>query len=153
MAEFEVWLTRTGKPILNLRSAYANASHYGYLLTNPDQLLDPGSVVWRRNTVTSPFVDGDLEVHATKSAQSVAFSVLILDAVHSGIQQKLADLIEALSQRVYELHIRMENLVEYAWQCRRADYGVGITRRVIHGHSMEVKISAPRRALSIQGPI
>lgn len=153
MAEFEAWITRPGDSDLNLRSAYEGIDPFGYIITNPEQLIDPGAVVWRRNTVTSPFVDGDLEVHATKSAQSLVYSVLILYPAHTAIQTALADLIDAIEQPSYDFHLRLEGLVEYAWQCRRADYGVGITRRMIHGHSMEVKISSPRRALSLIGPI
>ncbi len=152
MAEIVQFTIQSASGTLNIHSAKTAPTPHGFLVTNPDSLIDPGAIAWRRYLVTSPFCDGDIEVHSVLGTSTLALQVLILATSQVDMQAKQLLLLTAIRNRVWELHIVIDG-TEWAWQCRRADYGLQFSRRSIHALSCQVNISAPRRPLSVLGPI
>lgn len=91
--------------------------------SNGTSLFDPGTVSWRREMVTSPYVHGAFEAGAVKDIVQASVELNIFAATQTALQTAETNLINAFSQSTYTLTLGVDG-TNYAWTCLRADYHV-----------------------------
>lgn len=86
-------------------------------------LFEPGTVSWRREMVTSPYVHGAFEAGAVKDIVQASAVINIFAATQAALQTAETNLINAFSQATYTMTLGVDG-TNYAWTCLRADYHV-----------------------------
>ncbi len=113
--------------------------------------LQVGSVSWRREVATSPFVYGRVAVHEVMDSAESAVEVHVLGASHAEVRSNLTPLIVAFTQQYsYELRISVEGQVNY-WTCERADYKVGFMTETLAAKLVPVAFSFHRHPTPVAG--
>lgn len=141
----------TGLTTINLQTAKASSTQIGYLVTNPEQLIDPGAIVWKRQMAGSPYVDGEVQVNAKMQNTTLAMDILVLQKTPANLQTALTALLAILKQSFYVTVL--VDATQYKWACWCADIGVSLGRRTVHAGSAVVSVSAPRSPVPVSGPI
>lgn len=142
--------------LINLREANTNPSGpYGYLLSDPESLIDFGSVEWRRNMVTSPYMHGAYEATAVLDMAPVTFQVSILGdpsnaGTHTFIHDRLGDFVYQIQSAEWELEIILGGMT-YRWLCLRANYQIKMDRIMWRGTVARVIVSTLRYPIPIEG--
>lgn len=100
-------------------------------------------VTWRRQEVTSPFVEGTYIVGAVRENITEAVSVWVRGETFSELDARVEALIGALGQMTYRFMLRLEDSAHY-WTCWPADYTVSGQREYLHSRLVLVKATMPR---------
>lgn len=110
--------------------------------------IGPGAVSWRRDTVTSPYVGGDVLVHAVKDVQVIPVNLRVVGTTAEDLHTKIQTLTDAVSQFSYTVTAVIDN-VEYEWTCQPADWSVGSSGAWMDMHlrslTQPVTLSIPRQ--------
>lgn len=130
-----------GMPILDIND------HVNYQVG--DQILG-GNQTWNRQTVKSPYVDGEIMVNRTRGQVQEQFAVQVFGDTQVAMQQNIATLIDAFSQFTYQLSIEMENAT-YTYQCDTSDYTVDWTNTRMMAKKALVKLQFPRSPKLVSG--
>jgi len=113
--------------------------------------LDVGSVSWRREVVTSPFVHGRFPIHEVKDAAESRLMVYTQGADHAGLKANIEQLLQAFTEQYdYELRIQVEGQ-DYHWRCERADYQVGFVTEMLAARFVPVVLSFHRHPIQAAG--
>lgn len=114
----------------------------------------PGAQVWRRETVTSPYVHGRFLVQSTKAEQIVPLVIQVLGTDGSDLGVKVGDLLDAFSQPAYTLTEQFSGTLA-AWTCEMADYSVGpggaLNDLDLFFHAAEITLAIPRAPKPLAG--
>ena len=118
-------------------------------------LLEPGTVAWRREMVTSPYVHGAYEAGAIKDIVQATAALNIFAATQGALQTAVTNAINAFTQSTYTLTLGVDG-TNYAWTCLRADYTIGLTELRTFGDTTRVwckgVFAFPRQPVPSTGP-
>lgn len=115
--------------------------------------VDIGSVTWRKETVTSPFVHGRTPVHEVKDVTESKVGVYVMGDTRATLDGNIETLIEAFTEQYsYELRLQVEGR-DYHWRCERADYQVAFQTEMIAAAKIPVIFSFFRHPVQMQGVI
>lgn len=107
--------------------------------------VNVGSASWRREFVTSPFVEGRVPVHEVKDAAESSIAVYCTGPDMSTLQANIQELLEAFTEQYsYELHITA-NGMQHRWICERADYQVAFATETVLARFVPVQLSFHRK--------
>lgn len=97
----------------------------------------------RRHSVSSPFYDGEWEVHSTLTNVQETLEVFVNGADQLIVTDNITRLKEAFSQSLYNVRISMDLDVQ-VWRCFPAEYV--LKRGQVNAHNMraEMTFSIPR---------
>lgn len=113
-----------------------------------------GAIAWRRNTVRSPFVAGDMLVSAVKEQVSSNVTVRVHGSSASQLHTRLAALARAFEQFTYHLNIILGG-VQYSYVCQPADYVVGDeegwNKYGLMVYQQDVRFNVPRNPIPVVG--
>lgn len=94
--------------------------HVNYIVS--EQLMG-AQQTWNRQTVKSPFVDGEFTVHRAAGSRHEALGVQVLGGTQTQLQVNLQALTDALSQFRFQLTMVLDE-TSRTWQCETADFTV-----------------------------
>lgn len=108
-----------------------------------------GTVTWDRNTVSSPYVDGDVTVSRRRPNINETIQVNILASSQAVMLTNIKALAEAFCQDTYTLTITMSGQT-YQYKCESADYSIewGIK---MHSDQCMMVFSVPRKPIALAG--
>jgi hypothetical protein len=110
-----------------------------------------GSVTWRRESVTSPYVHGRIPVHEVKDAAESSLVVHCFGETSAAAMTNLGVLLEAFTgQWDYSIALNVDG-VNYQWRCERADYEVGFITETILAKLIPVSFTFHRHPIPLQG--
>lgn len=113
--------------------------------------LRVGSVTWRKESATSPFVHGRVPIYEVKDAAESSIVVYVLGSTHAALTTNVATLLEAFTEQYsYELRLQVEGQ-DYHWRCERADYEVGFATETLNARFVPVTLSFFRHPVAVQG--
>jgi hypothetical protein len=114
--------------------------------------LTSGQVRWRRDTATSPFVHGAVEVGAVKDEPEGAMVVRVVAATQGALQTAIDNLLDAVSLASWTLSVSLDGTA-YTWTCGRASYTVTFDFAFHRGKTARVALTFPRHPVPTAGPI
>lgn len=134
-SSFDVTLTRLelGLGTLDLND------HANYLIA---ENMMGAAQTWNRQTVKSPFVDGEFTVHRAKAQRQETLAVQVLGGTQTILQANLKALTDALSQFRFTWAITMDE-TNRSWSCETADYTVDFSRDRWMAHKVLVTAQIP----------
>lgn len=91
----------------------------------PDGTFGPGEQTHRRLTVSSPWVRGRFATSIVADAQIAPLQVLVQSPTEVELDQRIAHLIDAMTQFTYTITFTQYGLGTNSWVCEQADYAVG----------------------------
>lgn len=136
------------RPVLGLPDLNIN-DHVKYVVSSD---IMGGTITWRRQSVQSPYVEGEITVSRVRGVVEDKFSVDVLGVVQSDMQQNVADLIAAFTQDNFNMTIRIDDAT-YTWVCEACDYSMDWSVPRMHGLKTQVKFSLRRSPIPINGPV
>src|SRR5690348_4876758 len=104
--------------------------HARYVVTSEG--LGNSQTTRKRETVTSPFYDGEYEVHSVKENVKETIGVYVLGQSQSMLTENILLLVDAFEQSVYNLRLTLDEHRE-VWICNSADYS--IDRSQVNAHN------------------
>ena len=115
----------------------------------------PGGVVWRRQTVQSPFSSGRYLTGRQKDQAVAPLAIRVTGTNEADCLGKVATLVAAFEQFEYQLSMTVET-VTYTWNCECADwtFGEGGALQTFHlrAYKQEVVFEIPRHPVPVAGP-
>lgn len=96
------------------------------------EALNDRQVQWRKQQVTSPYVDGTYTTAAVKENVSEALSIWVRAADPLELATRIAQVTDALDQLTYTLMFRSNNYVEYWTAVEPADYTINMAHELRH---------------------
>lgn len=116
----------------------------------------PGEVVWRRQAVSSPYVDGSFLVNATRDQVTTPLGIRVTGSSRTDCMNKVGTLCRAFEQFSYELTITVDG-TDFTYTCDPADYswGEGGALQTFHikAYKQEVNFMIPRSPIPVAGPV
>lgn len=110
-----------------------------------------GSVTWRKEAATSPYVDGRVIVHETRDAAEGSLVVYCMGDTHATLETNLSALLTAFTKQYsYQVKLQVEG-VDHHWECERADYEVGYVTETVFARRVPVSLSFMRSPIAVQG--
>lgn len=117
--------------------------------TTPD--IDPGQVSWRRESATSPYVDGEFTISRAKEESEGKVTIEVVATSQSLLRTYIGDLINAFTQEEFNLIFDIDGAV-YTWTCEAADYAVKWEHIRFHSFHALVGFQFPRSPIPVAGP-
>lgn len=105
--------------------------------------LGERTVSRRRTTITSPFYDGEYEVHSVRENVKEVLQVYVLGPSQSQVTEHLLLLEDAFEQFVYNVRVTMDEHRE-VWTCQSADWSVDRSHVNAHNVRAHMRIEIPR---------
>jgi hypothetical protein len=109
-----------------------------------------GTQTWRRQTVLSPYVDGEYTVNATRARVEERFGVQVYGPDQLTLQENIARLVDAISQFRFQLRLDLDE-APWIWQCESADYAVDFSQARMMARTALVTMTIPRSPKLIRG--
>lgn len=107
--------------------------------------IEVGAMAWRKEAVTSPFVDGRVPVHEVKDSVESRVLIYCKGSDYATLQSNIAALITAFTEQYsYELSITAQG-IETRWTCERADYKTGYMTETLLARHVPVQFSFHRK--------
>lgn len=106
------------------------------------ETLFGGQQSWNRQTVKSPFVDGEFTVHRSMSQRQERVGIQVLGDTQTTLQTNLDALLTALSQFRFNL-IWTADSVQRTYNCETADYQIDFSRERWMARKVLVTASVP----------
>ena len=117
--------------------------------------VGPGARVWRKETVTSPFVHGRAVVAQVLDAGSFPLLVRVKALTAGSLATRIAALIAAVEQPVYNTTVVIDG-VTWTWRCETADTAIGdggsLDPHGLRSLQQLVTCSIPRHPVPLAGP-
>jgi hypothetical protein len=111
-----------------------------------------GQVAWRRNTVSSPWLDGDVTINRTRGMVTEQLAVEVLGANLSEAQTNVVTLIEAFIQSRFTLTADFGDLeVSQVYDCEAADYQISWSGPRLVASQLQVVLGVPRQPVALAG--
>lgn len=115
----------------------------------------PGSVVWRRQAISSVFAHGRYLTSAQKEQVISPLGVRTYGADEDGCLAAVGTLVAAFEQFSYELTMTI-GATTFTWECEPADYMVGDSGAIQKFHLMsfqqETMFDIPHFPIPVAGP-
>lgn len=141
------------RPVLDLDDLDIVNDTYD-VMYDESNLLDIGSVVWRRQTVESPDVPGRMLTSVVKDVEQKSLRIEVSAGTMPDLQDAIGTLLDAVFQSHYQLRISFASGdVVYRWHCEPADVNVGFTYQHVLGLVAPVTLLIPCSPLPVAGPI
>lgn len=136
--------TELGLADLNLND------HINYYVSN-DSIFS-GTVQYRRNTVTSPYVASGVTVNAVADLVQDVFAVEVLGGTSGalGTANNYAAIVAAFGQYDFNLTFSFDSGV-YTYACQTSDYTTDWTQGRGLANQLEVKFTLYRSPIAING--
>jgi hypothetical protein len=134
-------VTREGSTSLELNDGVT------YILTDR---VTPGPITWRRESVTSPYLDGEFTVSRVREESDLQLVVDVIGTTLSEIDTAVEVLIDALTQPAFEITFTVED-VTYQWSCEAGDYVMAFENVRFYNRRTTVAFTIPRHPVPIQG--
>lgn len=83
-----------------------------------------GQQTWNRQTVKSPFVDGEFLVHRSMANRQENLQIQVLGADQAELQANVQALLDAARQFNFLITLTMDNAAPRVWSCQTADFTV-----------------------------
>lgn len=109
-----------------------------------------GTVSWRRQTVQSPFVEGQFTVGAVRDQVEDKFAIEVKGAGQVELQDNLRTLIDAFSQSTFNLTLQLD-AAPYTYSCEASDYAIDWTQTRWHNRQVLVTFSLRRSPVPVNG--
>lgn len=109
-----------------------------------------GTQSWQRQSVRSPYVDGEFTVNRTRARVDEKFSVQVMGADQLMLQDNLAQVIDAFSQHRFVLTVEMDGAV-YSYDCEASDYTIDWTGPRWMAKTVLVTFMVPRQPRLLTG--
>lgn len=100
-------------------------------------------VTWRKQEVTSPFIEGTFVTGAVRENVLEQVNVYVRGESHSQLAQRVKRLTDAFGQLSYRMMLRFDDVARY-WDCQPADYTVVTQREFVHARMALVRAQVPR---------
>ena len=115
--------------------------------------IQVGKLVWRKDTVTSPYVHGRFPVREVMDAVESTLVVYAKGESHAVLTENIGVLIAPFTeQSEYELQINVEGQ-SYHWRCERADYEVAFATETLNALLVPVQFTIYRSPIAVAGVI
>lgn len=118
-------------------------------------LIEPGTVAWRREMVTSPYVSGAYEAGAVLDIVQASVTVNIFASSAANLTTAVTNIKNAFVQSTYTLALGLDGQT-YSWTCLRADYTIGLTKlRTFNDSTVQWTqgvFAFPRQPVPVAGP-
>lgn len=101
------------------------------------------AVTRRRQTVTSPFYDGEFETHSVKENVKERVQIWVNASSQSELVENIILLEDAFSQSVYNIRKTLDESRE-VWTCQSADYTVDQSHVYAHNCTALFSADVPR---------
>jgi len=105
--------------------------------------LGDKTVARRRTTVTSPFYDGEYEVHSVRENVRESLQVYVLGPSQSQLTEHILLLEDIFEQFVYNIRVTLDEHRE-VWTCQSADWSVDRSHVQAHNNRAVFKVEVPR---------
>jgi hypothetical protein len=110
-----------------------------------------GSVTWRREIATSPYVAGRIPIQEVKDAAESSVGIYVAGTTAAELHANLATLLAAFTEQyTYQLRINVDG-IDNQWRCERADYEVGFVTEMLAAKYLPVMFSFHRHPTPVQG--
>jgi hypothetical protein len=109
-----------------------------------------GTVSWRRQTVQSPWIEGQFTVGAVRDQVEDKFVVEVLGADQPSLQVNLQNLIKAFSQSSFNLTVQLDTAY-YTYACEASDYTIDWTNTRFMAKQVQVSFSLRRSPVPVNG--
>lgn len=146
MSDFEHFHCEISRLELSLAPLDLN-DHVNYQVAS--EILG-GSQTWRRMSVSSPYVDGEYTVNATRGRVEERFGVQVYAEDQQTLQENIGLLVDAVSQFRFQLRLEMDEAV-YIWQCEAADYTLDFNQSRMMAKRALVNLLIPRSPKLVRG--
>lgn len=131
---------------LGLSSLNIN-DHIKYITTT--QIMG-GQVTWQRNSVSSPYVDGDVTISRRRPSVNDVFVVDVIGANHATIRTNLQALVAAFLQDKFNIIITLDGAT-YQYQCETSDYSIEWNHAKIHDKRITAQFNVMRKPIAVSG--
>lgn len=111
-----------------------------------------GSVAWQRQTVSSPYIDGDVAISRRRPDVTETVEILVYGSGHANLRSNVGTLITAFTQEDYNLAFTFDGNIR-KYDCKCADYTVQYDQALIHSKMHRVRFMVPRNPVAISGGI
>jgi hypothetical protein len=114
--------------------------------------LEPGQQKWRRQVVSSPFVDGSFTTHRSRDRREPTFVVDVMGSDESEMSTHMADLLEAFSQDTFQLGWTIDGEATLI-QGEAADYQMNYENTRVAARRRQVAFTLPIQPIPITGSL
>ena len=108
-----------------------------------DGSFEESAVAFRRQTVTSPFLEGEFVVTALRGNVNESLNVWVKESDAFALQMSLKTLKAAFGQPQFTLERTVEN-VKTTFYCYASDYAVTTQRPLLHANMAQFKATRVR---------
>ena len=105
--------------------------------------LRPGDIGYRREQVSSPWVDGEFTVHRHKESPEAQIVINVQGDSQSQLKAHIETLVKAFTQDEFDLELEI-NGAKWFWRGEAADHAIGWGRERRHALSVPVGFQFPR---------
>lgn len=109
-------------------------------------------VTYDRQTVSSPYVNGDITVHRRRGTVSEKFSVYVLGDTQTELQTNIRTLIQAFSQDKFNLSLMLDG-IEWSYMCEASDYQVEWANTNFFAQKVKVTFTLLRSPIALVGGV
>lgn len=140
---FTANVTRTDLGLANL-----NINDYTKYITTT-QIMG-GQVTWQRNSVSSPYVDGDVTISRRRPSVNDVFAINVIGTTHAIVKTNLQTLVQAFLQDKFNIIITVDGAT-YQYECETSDYSVEWNHAKFHEKMITVTFNVMRKPIAISG--
>lgn len=137
---------KVSRDLLSLGDLDINASPYR--LAGPTTL--GGTQSWERNTVSSPFVDGEVTVHRRRTNVQDRIVVYVSGTDLANLFANVRTLVDAFTQDRFTLQINIGTSVNQ-WDCETSDYSVVVDTPHMVAKYGVVEFNVIRKPVALAG--
>jgi hypothetical protein len=122
--------------------------HTNYVLAGPNVM--GGTVQWDRQTVSAPWVDGDITVARRRGNVMDQITIYVTGSDQSALNSNISTLISAFTQDRFGMQISTGG-ANHAWDCECADYQVEWDTVHVYAKYVKVTFTIPRKPVPTAG--
>lgn len=108
------------------------------------------TVSWRRQTVSSPWIEGQFTVGAVRDQVEDKLVVEVKGADQLSLQNNVKALIDAISQSSFSMTMSLDTAY-YTYACEASDYTIDWTNTRWIGRQVQVTIALRRSPVPVNG--
>lgn len=109
-------------------------------------------VTYDRQTVSSPYVNGDITVHRRRGSVNEKFAVYVLGDTQTELQTNVRTLISAFSQNKFNLVLLLDG-IEWSYVCEASDYQVEWSNAHFFATKVKVVFNLLRSPIALVGGV
>jgi hypothetical protein len=109
-----------------------------------------GEEAWKRNSQGSAYMDGEVEVNASRGNITETIGVWVTGSTHANMMANVTTLKQAFNQATYELYLSINGTV-HEWRCYRANSSYEFSTGLIASRKVKWTFQVPRNPVPITG--